>query len=106
MIVFNHDTFEATLENVARILAIFVITHTENALEPTHPFAEVWLRSFDRQMEMVPHDDPGMKNPTTPPARLPQGFLKGVLCPIGLKNPAPVVPAIYHMIQPSLALKS
>ena len=75
-----------------------VETHRPGPLEPLHPLAQIRLRSLDREMKVIPHDDEGVQ----PPAELFGRFKKRPLGRLGrvllAEQIPPVVAPVDHMV--------
>jgi len=57
------DCLVTALERVAHFGAEAIEPDGPRALEPLHAEAQVWFRSFHRQVKVISHDDEGMQPP-------------------------------------------
>ena len=94
------------LEDMSPLVLVPIETRAEGRKQPAHPVHQISRRRFQRQMEMVAHDDEGMEHPA--------GFLTGfeeasleyrfrLLRP---KDVPTVIPAADHMIDRPRKLQS
>jgi hypothetical protein len=67
-------------------------------LQPFHALAEVRLGEFDREVEMIAHDDIRVNAPAEALRRLSQGSNKSFGGTLAVKQGAPVVAAIDHVV--------
>ena len=106
MIVLHHDTLETALKDMSRAPAKFIVAHAKNTLKPAHALTEIGFGGFHRQVEVIPHNDPRMQNPTRAFTRFPQCLFESVFGALGFKNPTAPITAFDHMIKPALGFES
>ena len=71
--VFHEQRFVTPLENVTVLPMKPSQARREGRLQPVHAFDQVWLRSFQGQMEVISHNHVGMHPPAELCRRLAQG---------------------------------
>ena len=94
----DQQAFVSTLEEVTAFTAQPVEAIGEGRLEPLHASDQIRVRSFDREMIVVAHDDEGMEEPVGFLAGLEQAGLKRGARFLVVKNLGAVVAAIQDVI--------
>src|SRR5688572_4182071 len=94
----DQQTFVSTLEEVTAFTSKPVEAIGECGLEPLHASDQIRVRSFDREMIVVTHDNEGMEEPVGFLAGLEQAVLKRSARFLVAKNLGAVVAAIQDVI--------
>ena len=94
----DQQAFVSTLEKVTAFTAKPVEAIGESSLKPLHASDQIPVRSFDREMIVVAHDDEGMEQPVRFLAGLEQAALKRSARFLVAKNLGAVVAPIQDVI--------
>jgi hypothetical protein len=70
----------------------------ESPQELLHPGHQIRLGRLKKQMEMIPHQHPGMDLPSVAPAHLPQPKEETLPILVVFKNRLPPIPTRHHVI--------